>query len=144
MLAALFIAKVMVVRQSLRWLSPTRRLMLRLNLKLLAAALSVGNLALNVAVAPLASAASLPLSAASVVLFAVYLESARWMLGRRLRWEAAATPLQAREWLVPVGLLAGLLAVTGIGGFGIWGLLYVLTEADIPAVSDLAEWLLGE
>lgn len=144
MLLALFVAHVWVVRHSLRWLGPARRVTARLNLKLLAAALTCLNLVVNVAVAPLLSVACVPLALFSVALFALYLESALSMIGRRLAWESAGEKLKTLEWIVPVGLLAGLLVVTVGGALGIWGMLFAITEADIPAASDFAGWLLGE
>ena len=143
MLLALFVAHVWVVRHALRWLGPARRVTARLNLKLLAAALTCLNLVVNVAVAPLLSVASVPLAIFSVVLFALYLESALSMIGRRLEWEAAQEPLRTLEWSVPVGLLGMLLLTTVGGALGIWGLLYGLTEAEIPAISEFAAWFLG-
>jgi len=143
MLLALFVAHVWVVRHALRWLGPGRRVTARLNLKLLAAALTCLNLVVNVGVAPLLSVASVPLAIFSVVLFAIYLETALSMIGRRLEWEASQEPLKTMEWIVPVGLLVGLLVVTVGGALGIWGMLYALTEAEIPAVSTVAGWLLG-
>jgi len=138
----LLVLHVLLIRGALSWLPPSRRITGRFTIKLVGALLTAIAFVINVAVAPLLGVSALILAVVGFALSVTYVESALWLIRRRVAWETEAVPLQTREWLLPVGLgVALLLAVLGSIGALVGGL-HLLATADLPAVSDLAQWML--
>lgn len=140
--AGLLVLHVWLIRGALAWLPAARRITGRFTIKLVGALLTALAFVLNVAVVPLLGISALILAAVGFLLSVAYVESALWLIRRRVSWEVEGLPLQTREWLLPVGLCGGLLlAVFGSIGAAIGGL-HVLATMDLPGASELAEWML--
>jgi hypothetical protein len=138
----LLVLHVFLVRNSLGWLLPARRVATRFTIKLVGALLTAVAFVANVAVVPLVGVSSVLLGVLGLVSAVVYVETALWLIRRRVAWEAEGRPLQKREWMLPAGLGGGLVCgVAGSIGAAV-GSLHVLANADLPAVSTLAEWML--
>jgi hypothetical protein len=140
--AGLLVLHVLLIRSALGWLPPARRITGRFTIKLVGALLTAIAFVVNVAVAPLLGVSSLILAAVGFLLSVAYVESALWLIRRRVAWETASLPLQVREWLLPAGLTGALLLVVG-GSIGVAvGGLHLLATTDLPGISTLAEWML--
>lgn len=138
----LLVLHVFLVRNSLGWLLPARRVAARFTIKLVGALLTALAFVLNIAVAPLVGVSSILLGLLGLVSAVVYVETALWLIQRRVAWETEGRPLQKREWLLPAGLGGGLLCgVSGSIGAAVGGL-HLLANAELPGVSTLAEWML--
>jgi len=138
----LLVLHVLLIRSALGWLPPARRITGRFTIKLVGALLTALAFIINVAVAPLLGVSALILAAVGFLLSVVYVESALWLIRRRIAWETEALPLQTWEWLLPAGLCGALLlAVGGSIGAAVGGL-HLLATTDLPGVSALAEWML--
>lgn len=143
LLVALVVIHFALVSRPLRWLSMKRRVATRFTLKLLLATLALVKLAVNILVMPLIGAHVVILAFVSVSAVLVYSIGAQRLIGNRLRRETVTAKLDAWEWMVPAGLAGGLVIVCGIG-FGLLALLlYMLAELDVPAVSDVARFILS-
>lgn len=141
-LAALFILHVVVLRRGLLWLPPGRRILARITIKLLGAALATIAMLINVAIAPFVGVSALVLAAVGPLLTAVYVEGGLAILRQRLRWEADHDGLRTIEWLLPGGLLLLLVgALAGTVGLVMWAV-HLLATAEIPTVSELSTTLL--
>jgi hypothetical protein len=141
-LGALLVLHVVVLRRSLLWLPPARRVLARLTIKMFGAMLATIALLINVAVAPLLGISAFVLAAVGPLLTAAYVEGGLVILRQRLRWEAEDKPLRAIEWGLPVVFLGAMfLAVAATAGVVI-GTLHVLASADIPSVSEFSTMLL--
>jgi hypothetical protein len=137
-IAALFILHVVVLRGALRWLSPARRALARISLKIFGACLGVMALLVNVAVAPLIGVSALVLGLFGPLMTAAYVEGGLVILRRRLRWEADGEPLKGTEWAIPVAVLVALLAL-GVAVIAISAaVIHLMASAEIPGVSELA------
>lgn len=138
----LLVLHVFLVRSGLGWLLPARRVAARFTIKLVGALLTALAFVVNVAVAPLVGVSAVLLAVLGLVSAVVYVETALWLIRRRVAWEAEGRPLQKREWMLPAGLGAGLVfTVLGSIGMAVGGL-HLLATAELPGVSTLAEWLL--
>ena len=142
-LAALFILHVVVLRRSLLWLPPGRRILARITIKLLGAALACLALVINVAVAPLAGVSAAVLAAVGPLLTAVYIEGSLVILRRRLAWEAEERPVDIREWWLPVGLLVGLVVIVAAMAASIAGLVHLFGSLEVPSLAETSGWLMG-
>lgn len=141
-LIALFVLHVMVLRRGLKWLSPGRRVLARIAIKMLGAALAATALLVNVAIVPLVGISAFILGLVGPLLTAAYVEGGLVILRRRLRWEAENEPLHVSEWALPAGFLTVLLAViVGTIGAAV-GALHLLSTMNVPTVSELAQTLL--
>ncbi|QDG51075.1 hypothetical protein FIV42_10115 [Persicimonas caeni] len=141
-LLALFILHVVVLRRGLVWLSPSRRILARISMKLFGAVIATMALLVNVAIAPLVGASAFILGAVGPALTALYVEGSLVILRRRLRWEAEEQPLKTAEWALPGGVMVALLVVVGSTVGAVAGTLHALSTADIPTVSEIAKTLL--
>ena len=138
----LLVLHIWLIRGALGWLPASRRITARFTIKLVGALLTAVAFIINVAVAPMLGISAFILAAVGFLLSVVYVESALWLIRRRVSWEMEGLPLQTREWLLPVGLCGGLLlAVFGSIGVMVGGL-HMLATMDIPGASELAEWML--
>lgn len=142
-LAALFVLHVMVLRRGLEWLSPGRRILGRMTMKLLGAAVAVVAVVVNVVIAPLVGAGAFVLAVAGPLLTAVYVEGSLWLLRRRLRWHAGGRPLRAGEWMLPIGLVLALVGVVGALVAVVAGAVHVVANVEVPAISEFVELLSG-
>jgi len=132
-----------VIRRSLKWLPPLRRITCRFSIQLMAALIVSTVFVINVAVAPFLGVSAVVLAIVGFVAALLHGESALWMIQRRLTWAAEARPVQAREWMLPVGLGGGLFGfVFASIGVAI-GALHLLVSLKVPGVSAIAEWLLN-
>jgi peptidoglycan biosynthesis protein MviN/MurJ (putative lipid II flippase) len=141
-LLALYILHIVVLRRSLNWLPAGRRILTRISIKLLGAAVATTALLINVAIAPLVGISALILGALGPLLTAVYVEVGLVILRRRLRWEARGESIRTGEWALPVGLLVALLVAVGGTVALVVGALHVLSAAEVPAVSEISQSLL--
>ena len=141
-LAALFILHVVLLRRGLLWLSPGRRILARLTIKLLAAAVACSTLLINVAVAPLVGLSAAILAFVGPLMTAVYVEGGLAIVRQRLRWEAEGRPLAFIEWGLPLGLAAAMLTAVAATAAVVVGTLHLLAVAKIPTISEIAAWLL--
>lgn len=141
-LVALFILHVVVLRRGLIWLSPGRRVLARISMKLFGAVIATMALLVNVAIAPFVGVSAFILGAVGPALTALYVEGSLVILRRRLRWEADERPLKPAEWALPVSVLVALLVVVGATVGAVVGTLHVLSSADIPTVSEISTFLL--
>ncbi|MGM0559100.1 MAG: hypothetical protein ACQEVA_22135 [Myxococcota bacterium] len=141
-LVALFVLHVVVLRRGLAWLSPGRRVLGRISIKMLGAALAATALLVNVAIAPLVGISAFILGAVGPLLTAAYVEGGLIILRRRLRWESQDKPLHFSEWALPAGFMLALVGVIGGIIAATLGTLHLLTTMDVPTVSELAETLL--
>lgn len=141
-LVALFVLHVVVLRRSLRWLSPGRRVLTRISIKMLGAALAATALLINVAIVPLVGVSAFILGAVGPLLTAAYVEGGLVILRRRLRWESDHESLRFSEWALPAGFMAVLLGVIGATIAVTLGTLHLLSTMDVPTVSEIAQTLL--
>lgn len=141
-LLALYILHVIVLRHSLAWLPAGRRILARLSIKLLGAAIATLALLINVAIAPLVGISALILGAIGPLLTAAYVEGGLIIVRRRLRWEARGQAIKTGEWALPVGLLVALVVAVGGTVAMVVGALHVLSSAELPAVSEISRSLL--
>lgn len=139
--AALFILHIIVLRRGLIWLSPTRRILARITIKLLGAAIATGAVIINVAIAPLFGISSVILGLVAPLLTAIYVEGGLVILRKRWRLEAEQKPLIFLEWALPLAvllsLLAALTATIAVSG----GAVYLLINGELPAIAEIAEFL---
>jgi hypothetical protein len=141
-LAALFILHVIVLRRGLLWLPPGRRILARVTIKLMGAAIAMVALLVNVAIAPLVGVSALILAAVGPLLTAAYVEGGLAILRQRLRWEAGQDGLRTIEWALPAVLVVLLFAaLAGTVGVVMWAV-HLLATAEIPTVSELSTILL--
>lgn len=141
-LLALFILHIIVLRGGLRWLPPGRRVLARISMKLLGAAIATTAVIVNVSAAPLPGASAFILALTGPLLTAAYVEGSLFILRRRLEWEAAGDRLRPAEWILPVGLVGALLAAVTSAAVLTVGALHLLATADIPTISELSQFLL--
>jgi hypothetical protein len=141
-LVALFVLHVVVLRRGLKWLSPGRRVLGRITIKMFGAALAATALLINVAIAPLVGVSAFILGAVGPVLTATYVEGGLVILRRRLRWESQDEPLHFSEWALPAGFMLVLLAVIGGTIATTMGALHLLSSMDVPTISEIADTLL--
>lgn len=140
--AGLLTLHVFLIRRALGWLPPARRISGRFTIKLLGAMLTAVTFVINVAVSPLLGVSAVVLAFTGLLLSVAYVESALWLIRRRVRWECEQRPLQPREWMVPAGLILALLFVV-LGSLGtVMGSLHMIATLELPGVSALAEWML--
>ena len=141
---AMITANFFLIRGPLRWLSPARRLTTRLSLKVLLAGLTVVNVVLSVAIFPLEGVAQLTTAMLSVGLAIAYVAAALRLTARALRREGAREPLHPAEWLPPTLALGSMVAFVVIVSALVGSAFWLLLQADIPGVSTLVDWLMGE
>jgi hypothetical protein len=132
-----------LVRKPLQWLSTGRRFSSRFLLRLILAFLSFLNLVVS-ALAWVVPVLGPLLAALCSVLSAVfYTELALRLITNRLRRETVKTSMDTWEWMLPAGILGGLvvsaLSLVGLTAGALYGLLWM----DIPGVSDIAAFLLS-
>jgi len=145
LIVTMLIADVALVRRPILWLSPARRVMTRTTVKLWFAMLGVVSALVNLAAAPFITAfgaGAIASAVSGLLATALYIEGALWLVTRRVRLESVTRRLGLLEWTVPVGLLGGLV-LSGLGTVVVgWAVLWLLTSAEIPGVSEIAGWLL--
>ncbi|MFP4600696.1 MAG: hypothetical protein ACLFVJ_20750 [Persicimonas sp.] len=141
-LVALFVLHVIVLRRGLKWLAPGRRILTRMSIKLLGAALATIALLINVAIAPLVGASAFILAAAGPLLTALYVESGLVILRRRLRRQADDRPIGFLEWALPVSILVLLLGAIAATAGVVAATVHLLSTLEVPGISELAAWLL--
>ena len=141
-IVALFVLHVVVLRRSLKWLSPGRRVLTRISIKMLGAALAATALLINVAIAPLVGVSAFILGAVGPLLTAAYVEGGLAILRRRLEWESQDEPLHFSEWGLPAGFMIALLGVIGGTIAAALGTLHLLSTMDVPTISELSKSLL--
>lgn len=142
-LAALFILHIIVLRRGLIWLSPGRRILARISIKLLGAAIATSALLLNVAIVPLVGLSAVILGVLGPLLTALYVEGGLAILRKRWRLEAERQPLRSVEWVLPLAALLFLCAALGATAAVVLGTAYLLMNADIPGISAIAEFLVA-
>lgn len=141
----MFAGHVMLLRRPLRWLTPGRRVVTRVSMKLWFAFLGLTSFVGNVLAAPLLAAAgagALVSALMGIGATALYLEGGLLLIERRIELEAQGSRLGFREWAIPVGLFGGLVVVAVAGVIATWGMLNALATMDVPGVADIARWLL--
>jgi hypothetical protein len=141
-LLALFILHVVVLRRGLIWLSPGRRILARISIKIFGAAIATTALLINVAVVPLVGVSAFILGFVGPLLTAIYVEGGLVILRKRLDLEAQGQSLKTSEWALPVGVLVALLVALGATVGMVMGTLHLLSTAEIPAISEISQTLL--
>lgn len=141
-IAAVLVLHLVLLRRELRWLSPARRILTRITIKMLGAAVTCFALTLNVGLAPFPGVASIVLGLAGPILTAAYVEGGLTIIRRRIRAEAEGERVGMGEWFLPT-LLATLLVVAVLATVGlVAGTLHLLSTMEIPTVSDVSQRLM--
>ncbi len=134
---AMVTANFFLIRGPLRWLRPARRLTTRLSLKVLLAILTV-------VIFPLVGVAQVTTAMLSVGLAVAYVEAALRLTTRALQREGARESLHPAEWLPPTVALGGMTAFVVIVSAVLGSAFWLLLQVDIPGVSTIVDWLMGE
>jgi hypothetical protein len=142
MFVGMLVAHVFVVRQPLLWLSPMRRLVTRLSLKLSVAAFTIGSLVVNVLVFPFVGANAVVVGLVGLMGTVVYVEGAILLTGNRLRREARGPGLDWWEWVIPSALLLALLGSSAAVCASSTALWYLVTQLPIPGIDTMTGWAL--
>jgi hypothetical protein len=141
--AAVVFLRVFLMRRSMAWLSPLRRIATRLGLRLAGATVAVADLMISVLLIPFPGVASIVGAFAALILLVLWAEGGMAWVRNRLRRESAGPGLDVAEWLIPA-LLAALLFGTAAAIAGSAGaILYALANLPVPGISDLASWFLS-
>lgn len=140
-LAAIFILHVIVLRRGLIWLPPARRILARISIKLLGAAVATCALLLNVLTVPMVGLSAVILGAVGPLLTALYVEGGLAILRKRWRLEAERQRLRRAEWLLPLAALLVLFAALAASVAVVLGAAYLLQNAQMPGIRTLAEFL---
>ncbi len=146
LLVGLLGAHLMVLRRPLAWLGPVRRLLTRFLLAVLLALLSLAGLFANLLAVPLLAllGSGVLVSALTGLLgTALYVEGGLLLVRHRLEREARDPRLALWEWLLPLGAAGLLLGGAFASVLLLRGAWWLLVEAPIPAVADLARLLGG-
>ncbi|TDP77260.1 hypothetical protein DFR33_101160 [Bradymonas sediminis] len=139
--AALFILHIIVLRRGLIWLSPARRVLARVSMRLLGTAIAMSAVVINVAIVPLIGVSAVVLGVLGPLLTALYIEGGLAILRKRWRLEAEGQPLRVSEWALPGVVLLMMFGALAATVAVVVGAAYMLANADIPGVSAIAEVL---
>jgi hypothetical protein len=148
--AGLVVLHLVQLRRPLLWLSPRRRLLARMTLKLWGSTLLVASLFGSILLAPLHAVPGLGTllnagahGVAGALCTVLYIEGGLALLRRRLRWEAEGRPLAAAEWGPPLVLLGALLGFASLVVGALAALFYTLRHLPVPGTTRIVEWLLS-
>ncbi len=139
--AAMVILHLIVLRQSVKWLSLKRRLLTRVKLRLLAATLAVVSVVINITVAPFLGLSAAVLAVVGPVLTAIYVESGVAMVERGLRRDTEGEATTIGEWIVPVMAVMALVVSVGLLVAALGSALHWLSTLEWPALETTLEWL---
>ncbi len=142
-LAALVILHVVVLRRGLLWLPAARRILARMSMKLLGAAIAVVALLVNVAIAPLVGVSAFVLAAVGPLLTAAYVEGGLRILRKRMRWQEEGRKLTVAEWGLPTALLAVLVGTVTVTAGVVAAVLHAASQVEVPSITQLTELLMG-
>ncbi len=108
-LIALLVARYVLFREALEWLSPRRRVLARFSLRMWMAGVAVATLIAQelLTLIPLVNLVAKPL--VSLLMIAIFVEGGLRFIRGRLERDQETTDLDTWEWAVPCGLLVGLL-----------------------------------
>ena len=126
-LTALIVARYLLFREALQWLSPRRRALSRFSLRLWLVMVAVGTLIVQelLTLLPGVNLAAKPV--VSVLMTAVFVEGGLRFVRGRLDRDQRTTDLDMWEWAIPLGLLVGLLLLCAAA---VAALMWILSLVD--------------
>ena len=114
-LAGLFVLHILLLRRTLEWLPPSRRILTRMSVKLFGSFIALSGVLVNIALAPFVGLSPFVLLFVGPALTALYIEGSLRIIRRSVAQAAQGKSPSFWEWLLPLSVLLFLVvATTGI------------------------------